>query len=61
MSDHIRMTCPGGGGILHLLDERWTVRYRVDINTQEKFEKYLSDRRAHLVDPFEHSWIDPIH
>jgi len=39
---------------------RWTVRYRADINTQEAFEKYLDQRRAHLVDPFEFSTIDPI-
>ena len=62
MNDPIRMTAPGGGGILHLLERpRWTVRYRADINTREKFEAYLSARRAHWVDPFEFSSVDPIH
>ena len=40
---------------------RFDVWYREDIDTQAKFERYLSDRRAHWVDPFEFSSVDPIH
>jgi hypothetical protein len=62
MSD-LKMPLLGFGGILSpvLASPRFDVWYREDISTQAKFERYLSARRAHWVDPFEFSGVDPIH
>ena len=61
MSDKIKLLGLPEGAALYMQRPRWTVRYRADIDTQEKFEAYLSARRAHCVDPFEFSGVDPIH
>ena len=62
MSGKLKLLGLPEGATLYVLERpRWIVRYRPDLRSQEAFEKYLDQRRAHLVDPFEHSSIDPIH
>ena len=55
----------GMGGILGEVlmpssKQRYDVRYRKDLNNETAFNKYLSERRAHCMDPYEYRYFDTI-
>jgi hypothetical protein len=60
MSTKLKLLGLPEGATLYMQRPRLTARYRADLNSQEAFEKYLDERRAHLIDPFEFSGVDPI-